>query len=372
MKTAFRITITFLLAASLLGLLITSAVARGTIIPQSDDYPLRDIVIDDDGNIYVIAIHWATDRPHLKAFTADGEDRKKFRLVLPNFCCEPFPLKLVCSQDGYLYVLLPGKEGFIMGADLQLVRIDKTGRQDREFGDKGVLIFPPGFKLKDFDVSPEGDIWVLNNILELHKFDDTGILRRIRELKNIFPENMMGGRLQHYYGRNLFALKDEKLLLIGNMKVSGDEWSRGEYFSALELDKDGKLINHKELEVPWFPKTPDSPSFFKPLQGKSFIRDDGLYGSVLGFREGIRGEPDIRGLSILDWSMKEEFHFFNLLSLELPKEVFLGYNLNHVFFTRTKDTIKLFYPFDEKRDLLVVDYDDEGKIKSKFKLKAFQ
>ncbi len=372
MNSIFKITIFFFITAIFLSLHIPSVNAGQAIIPQGDEYPLRDIVIDDDGNIYVIAMHWASERPHLKAFTPDGDDRKEFKLVLPNFCCEPFPLKLVYSQDGYLYVLFPGKEGFIMGSDLQLVRIDKSGRQDREFGDCGVLKFPPVFKLRDFDVSPEGDIWVLNNILELHKFDDNGILHRIRELKKIFPEYMMGGKFERYYGRNIFALNNEKLLLIGRMIVSGDEWSRGDYFSALELDKDCKLINHMELETPWFPKNPDSPSFFKPLAGKSFIRDDGVYGSVLGFKEGIKGEPDTRELALLDWSLKEEFHFINLITIELPKEVFLGYNLNHVFFTRTEDSIKLYYPFEEKRDLIVVDYNEEGKIKSKFKLKAFQ
>ena len=372
MNSIIRITTLFFLVAIFFSIHIPSVNARESGQSQGDDYPLRDVTIDEEGNIYVIAMHWASERPVMKAFSSDGEIRKKFKLVLPNFCCEPFPLKFVYSQDGYLYVLFPGKEGFVMGADLQLARLDTSGRQDKEFGNSGIITFPSGFKLRDFDVSPDGDIWVLNDILELHKFDENGILRKIRELENIFPEYMMGGKFEHFYGRNIFALKDNRLLIIGIMNISGDEWSSGKYFSALELDKDGKLINHMELETPWFPKTPDSPSFFKPLSGKSFIRDDGLVGSVLGFREGIKDEPDTREIAMLDWSMKDEFHFENLIHIERPKEVFLGYNINHVFFTRTKDSIKLYFPFEEKRELLVIDYDEEGKIKSRMTLKAFQ
>lgn len=372
MKSFLRITIYLFVVAILISSNIASVNAWQKIDTIGDNYPLRDIAIDDEGNIYVIAIHWSSERPQLKAFTADGEIRKEFKLVLPNFCCDPFPLKLVYSQDGYIYVLLPGNEGLVSGPNLQLVRIGKSGRQDKDFGNSGILAFPNGFKLRDFDVSPKGDIWVLNNILEIHKFDENGILHRIRELKEIFPEYAMGGKFEHYFGRNLFALSGGRLLLFGNMKVSGDDWSKGEYFSALELDNECRLLNHTELETPWFPKTPDSESFFKPLAGKSFIRDDGMFGSVLGFKEGIRGEPDTRELALLDWAFKDEFHFVNLISIDLPKEVFLGYNLNHVFFTRTKGSIKLYYPFDEKRDLLVVDYDEKGKIKSKITLKAFQ
>jgi len=371
MKSILKLFFISLLACILVGF-PQNADARDPIMPQDVDWPLRDVAMDSDGNLYIIARHWANNRPYLKTFDSKGEERPKFKLVLPNFCCEPFPLKFTISEDGFLYILLPGKEGLVSGAELLLVRIDSSGEQDEDFGDQGVLKFPPGFSLRDFDVSPEGVIWVLNRQFELFKFDDTGWLIKIRELSNIFPEKIMGGYFENFQADNLFAMNGNRLLLTGEIRVSGNELYNDRFFSVMELSEDGVMVNHLELSEPWFQKNSEPGSFFKPLQGKSFIREDGVYGSILGFKEGIKGEPDLRALMLLDWSLDEKFGFYNLQPLELPKEVFLGYDLNKVFFVRDKKTIKLFYPFPDRHDLLVVDYDDKGKIKDKFTLKAFQ
>ena len=371
MKSISKLLFIILLASVLVGF-PQDADARDPIMPSDEDWPLRDVTLDSDGNLYVIARHWINERPYLKTFDSNGDERSRFKLVLPNFCCEPFPLKFTHSQDGFLYILFPGKEGLVRGADLLLVRVDTSGEQDVDFGDEGVLKFPPGFSIRDFDVSPQGVIWVLNREFELHKFLDSGRLVRIRELKNIFPDRIMGGYFETFQPGNLFAMTDNRLLLTGRLKVTGSDIYNNWFFSIMELDEDGVMVEHMELSEPWFEKNSDQGSFFVPLQGKSFIREDGVYGSILGFKEGLRDLPDPRALMLLDWSLDEKFGFYNLQELKLPKEVFLGYDLNKVFFVRDKETIKLFYPFPDRHDLLVVDYDDDGKIKDKFTLKVFQ
>jgi len=331
------------------------------LIPTSDQNPLRDVAWDEKGNIYVIAMRWDVDRPQIKSYSPDGKLRTDFNLVIYGFCCEPFPLKIVYGYDGFLYVLLPSKEGLLHGGDIQLIRINTNGIHDQSFGVDGVLPFPSSFKLRDFDVSSDGKIWILNDKLELFTFDESGQCVLVRKLKDVFPEEIKGGRLQHYFGRNLFAMNDERLLLIGLMDISSMKYGDRQYYSALELDYEGRLQDHKEWEVPWFPEGSKPTSFHSPLQGKSFIRNNGQFGSVLGFPQASQDEPNKRALVIADWSIDDGFHFYNIIPLSLPKEIYLDYDLNDAFFLRNSDKTIAFFPMGRTKKLVVQVYDKDGK-----------
>ena len=346
---------------------------RNLVIPPMDQNPIRDVAMDKDGNLFIIALKWNIDRPQIKSFNKDGEQRMEFGLSLPSFCCEPFPLKIVYGKDQQLYILMPSKEGLRLGeGKIMLVRIDSDGLQDSTFGEKGIMEFPLGFRLRDFDVSSDGKIWVLNDQLELFTFDDSRKCIKVRQLKDILPEKPMGGWLEHYYGRNLFALDGKNLLLFGKLTVSSARNGKADYYSVLEMNSKGDLLNHYEWEIPWFHKRSSQGSFFEPLIGKSIISRDGTYGSALGNPEGIRGEPNRRELAVADWSMKDGFNFYNIQPLNLPKEIYLGYDLNLAFFIRNETNTLVFFPMDRTKDLLVQVYDSDGKQANRFNLDVYK
>ena len=350
----------------LIALCVTSH-AQGDYAPNL----LFDVALDSTGNMYVIGTHWSSGHPIMNVFDAEGKVNTKFKLRLPNFCCDPFPLRVRCAEDGFTYICLPGMGGLIRGTDLQFVRIDNEGHQDDTFGDKGVLKLPPAFKLQSFDISPEGEIWVMDTEFTIHRFDDEGLLVKVRELPDIFPDEMLGGRFTSFKAGSVFVLEDNLLLVTGNIYIELRDRTSETYFAVLELDRQGKMVKSQQWKSPWFSKSPGEPSFFTPLHGKSFTRQNGTYGTIIGFPEGVRGEPDPRRIVILDWSMVDGFHFFNLTELEIPGEIFLGYDLNQVFITKDTDRTYLFFPFSDRHEVLVASYDSKGKVKKKFKLKAF-
>ena len=332
---------------------------------------LLDVSMDSAGNLYVIGTHWSSDHPIMNVFDSEGKENSKFNLRLPNFCCDPFPLRVRCSEDGFTYICLPGMGGLIRGTDLQFVRIDSEGHQDDTFGDNGVLKLPTAFKLQSFDISPQGEIWVMDTEYTVHRFDDDGMLVKVRKLVDIFPDEMLGGRFREFKAASVFALDENLILVTGNIIIELRDRSIETFFAVLELDRQGKMIKSQQWKSPWFSKSPGEPSFFTPLHGKSFTRQNGTFGTIIGFPEGIRGEPDPRRIVILDWSMKDGFHFYNLTELEIPGEIFLGYDLNQVFITKDSERTYLYFPFSDRHEVLVASYDEKGKINKKFKLKAF-
>jgi hypothetical protein len=169
---------------------------------------LLDVSMDLSGNMYVVGTHWSSGHPIMNVFDTEGKKSDKFKLRLPNFCCDPFPLRVRCAEDGFTYICLPGLGGLIRGTDLQFVRIDGEGHQDDTFGDKGVLKLPPAFKLQSFDISPKGEIWVMDTEYAIHRFDNDGLLVKVRELPDMFPDEMLGGSFTSFKAGSVFALEE--------------------------------------------------------------------------------------------------------------------------------------------------------------------
>jgi hypothetical protein len=340
---------------------------------QFPDTPVYDVEIDDAGNIFVIAYNWVKKRPQLRSFTSDGKLREDFTMRLPNFCCDPFPLEMTFGQDGYIYVLFPGKKISVIGVDMQIVKLDKEGKQDDTFGINSALAFPPGFSMIDFDVTQQGTIWAINSFNELYRFDENNVLRKIRDIKEVFPDNIYGDRFEDMVPVRLLSIEDNRLLLIGAISVQEDRNVRAKYYCAWIFDEDGILVENHEWEAPWHMKAKsDDASFFSPLGKTRIIRKNWKTGSILGYQDGYRGQPDKRALSILDWTIVDGFHYYNIFPIQLPGEVYLTYDLAKVHFVKSDDKIILLYPFERDHKLLVVNYDQNGKILNKYNINVFR